>query len=201
MYMGVNTYTSAGTHMSWVSSRLSPLPCGCAVYVLKVCPGDIAFGGSSSGSCTAREFWKAHILSLRSFADICARLRVFALVAAGWFSAVTTMDGTQKQPRNSLKQLIWSHEIPILNTRMADYVHPRFSSCLNDRTCLRPIHPKWIARENWAKRSSWVPKKCSFKKCARFTGICLFYWNTRVWAQIMKVQIYLLVWRPRYNNI
>ena len=125
-------------------------------------------------------------------------MRIFALVPAGWFSAVTTMDGTQKQPRNSLKQLIWSHEIPILNTRMADYVHPRFSSCLNDRTCLRPIHPKWIARENWAKRSSWVPKKCSFKKCARFTGICLFYWNTRVWAQIMKVQIYLLVWRPRY---
>ena len=84
--------------------------------------------GLHQGSCTTREFWKTHILSLRSFADICARLRVFALVAARWFPAVTTMDGTQKQPRNSLKQLIRSHEIPILNTRMADYVHTRFSS-------------------------------------------------------------------------
>ena len=58
MDMGVNTYTSAGTHISWVASRLSPLPCGCAVYVLKVCPGDNprAFGGSSSGSCATGEF-------------------------------------------------------------------------------------------------------------------------------------------------
>ena len=92
MYMGVNTYTSAGTHMSWVSSRLSPLPCGCAVYVLKVCPGDIAFGGSSSGSCTAREFWKAHILSLRSFADICARAcrLIFRSHNHGWNSEAAT---------------------------------------------------------------------------------------------------------------
>ena len=39
-----------------------------------------------------REFWKAHIFSSRSFANMCALLRVFALFAAGWVSAVTTIE-------------------------------------------------------------------------------------------------------------
>ena len=38
------------------------------------------------------EFWKAHIFSSRSFANMCALLRVFALFAAGWVSAVTTIE-------------------------------------------------------------------------------------------------------------
>ena len=80
MYMGVNTSASAGTHISWVSSRLSPLPCGCSVYVLKVCPGDIAFGGSSprflpnAWILKSTHFKFALVCGyLRSFAGICAR--------------------------------------------------------------------------------------------------------------------------------
>ena len=47
MYMGVNTYASAGTHfLGFIKIVTAAL--GCAVYVLKVCPGDIAFSGSSS---------------------------------------------------------------------------------------------------------------------------------------------------------
>ena len=125
MYMGVNTSASAGTHISWVSSRLSPLPCGCSVYVLKVCPGDIAFGGSSSGFL--HNAWILKDTHFK-FALVCRYLRSFAGICARCGTLIATMDGTQKQPRNSLKQLIWSHEIPILNTCMADYVHTRFSS-------------------------------------------------------------------------
>ena len=43
-------------------------------------------------------------------------------------------------------------------------------------------------------------KKCAFKTSARFTRICSFCWNTCVWAHIMKVQIYLPVWRPRHYS-
>ena len=124
MDMDGHTYTSADTHISWVSSRLSPLPRGCAVYVLNVFPGDTphAFGGLHQVFALTREFWKAHILSLRSFADICAPLQVFALVAAGWFSAFATME------LRSSYAILWNSQsgrtiawfFSILNTCMHD---------------------------------------------------------------------------------
>jgi hypothetical protein len=58
MDMGVHTYISPGTHISWVSPGLSPLLCGCAVYVSKVLPKDNpgAFGGLHQVFALTREF-------------------------------------------------------------------------------------------------------------------------------------------------
>jgi hypothetical protein len=100
-----------GTHISWVSSRLSPLPGGCAVYVLKVFPGE----NLHQVLALTCEFLKSTPFK-------------FALVCGYWRSLLQ-VDFPQSQPWNSeaatqfsetVSLVAQSHEIPILNTFMVD---------------------------------------------------------------------------------
>jgi len=96
---------------------LSPLPCGCAVYVLKVFPGENpgAFGGLHQVFALTCEFLKRTPFK-------------FALVCGYWRSLLQ-VDFPQSQPWNSeaatqfsetVILVAQSHEISILNTFMLD---------------------------------------------------------------------------------